>query len=229
MRHLLLLVTALFATACHSVDSSTVPTDAMHAALTITSDGSGSTEVVAELEVEGHAFGYVELVAGEVLRVFARGIDRPMQERWFDYHADVPVDRGATEFQIRLERVYGRHAPDSWVQLPHRFDVYVNRGVYRLGWDVIPIEWDVMSDDEMRVVVDGACIDAWERWIPAGGDVGGVVLRPGDLAIDEDWDGSVCELDVVVERVRAGRVDPAFAGGQIIAKQVRTGRIRVGY
>lgn len=229
MRHLLTLAAALLATACHSVDSSQVATEDIRAELTVTSDGSGVIEVIAELEVEGHALGYVELVGGEALRVHARGYDLPMEARWFDYHVDVPVDRGEIEFQVRLERIYGRHAPDSWVQLPPRFDLYRNPGVYLLDWDVIPIEWDVIAGDEMRVAVDGPCVAAWERYVPARRDVGAVVLRPGDLAIDDGWDGSLCELDVTVERLRPGRLDPAFGGGFITAKQVRTSRVRVAY
>lgn len=229
MRHLIVAADALLATACHSVDSSEVDTHDIRAEMTVTADGSGRAEVIAELEAEGHAFGYVELVAGEVLRVHARGYDVPMSERWYDYHADLPVDRGETEFQIRLERIYGTHAPDSWVQLPPRFDLYRNPGVYTLGWDVIPIQWDVIADDEMTVRVDGPCVEAWERYIPARADVGAVALRPHDLIIDEHWDGSLCDLAVTVERVRAGRLDRAFGGGFIEAKQVREGVIRVAY
>lgn len=229
MRHLIVAAAALFATACHSVDSSEVATHDIRAEITVTADGSGGAEVIAELEAEGHAFGYVELVAGEVLRVHARGYDVPMDERWYDYHADLPVDRAETEFQIRLERLYGAHAPDSWVQLPPRFDLYHNPGVYLLGWDVIPIQWDVIADDEMRVRVDGPCIETWERSIPARADVGAVVLRPGELVADEHWDGSRCDLEVDVERVRPGRLDRAFGGGSIEAKQVRSSVIRVAY
>lgn len=227
--HLLVAAASLLATACHSIDSSQVATEDIRAELTVTADGSGTTEVVASLEAQGHAFGYVDLVPGEALRVHARGYDLPLAENWYDYSTEVPLDRSNTEFQIRLERIYGAHAPDSWVNLPVRFDVYPTYGVYQVDWDVIPVEWDVISDDEMRVTIDGPCIAEWERYVPGRADVGAVVVRPGDLYVDSDWDGSTCALDVTVERLRAGRLDPAYGGGHITARQVRTSRVLIGY
>lgn len=223
------LAAACLTTACHGVDSSTVATHQIRAEMTLTADGYGETEVVVQLEARNHTLGYVELEGGEQMVVHARGYDLPLDERWLDYHTDVPTDRGETEFQIRLERVYDVHAPDSWVRMPQGFHLYRNPGVYLLDWDVIPIEWDVISDDAMTVAVDGPCIDRFEEDIAPRRDVGALVLRPGDLYVDEYWDGELCELTVTVERRRPGQVDSAFGGGFITATQVRESRILVEY
>lgn len=209
------------ATGCHSVDSTQVDTNDIHAQITVTARGGGDTEVVAQLTPEGSLFGFLELAPGENLRVHARGYDARLEPRWYDYQTNLPIDYGETEFQVRLERIWGAHAPDSWVRLPHRFDLYHLGGIYSLTYDAIPIEWDVISDDEMRVNVEGSCIDDYEARVPAYRDAGVVMLPPYTLAPRAHWDGGPCTLDITVERVRYGRLDPAFDAGTIKAQQVR--------
>ena len=223
------LAALTFTTGCHGVDSHEVDTEDIKAHLVVSSDGRGSTEVVAELKPIGDLFGFVDLVAGESLRVHAYGMESTLHSRWFDYHTDLPVDRGGVEFQVRLERIFGTHAPDSWVELPPGFEFYRSPGVYSLTWDALPIEWDIISDDPIELEVDGPCITGYERTLPAGRDNGVLVLRPGDLIPTSTWDGEVCELTVTAERMRQGRLDRAFAGGGIVAKQVRQTRVLVDW
>lgn len=221
--------TLLLTTGCHGVDSSAVDTEDIEAHLILTADGDGETEVVAELKPIGDAFGFVDLVSGEALRVHAAGIDRPLESRWFDYHAEVPTDRGGTEFQVRFERLYGNHAPDSWVELPAPFDFYRLPGRYALSWDILPIQWDRIADDPMTLRIEGPCIEDFTRTLSPGRDNGALFLRPGQLRVREHWDGSTCELTITGERVRRGRIDRRFAGGDIVARQVRTMRVWVEY
>lgn len=224
---LLALATLTFTAGCHSVDSTNVDTEDMEAHLIVRSDGRGETDVTAELKPVGDSMAFVDLVAGESLRVHAYGMDRELESRWFDYHAEMPVDRGGVEFQVRLERIFGSHAPDSWVELPPDFEFYRTPGVWSLTWDALPIEWDIISDDEMKVEIEGGCIADYERFFSRGRDNGVLVLRPGDLIPRSSWDGSVCELTVTAERIRRGRLDHHFAGGGIVAKQVRQTRLMV--
>ncbi len=223
------LAALAFTTGCHSIDSHEVDTEDIEAHLIVSSDGRGEADVTAELKPLGDSFGFVELVAGESLRVNAYGMDRALENRWFDYHTELPVDRGGVEFQVRLERIFGTHAPDSWVELPPGFEFYRTPGVYSLTWDALPIEWDIITDDEMRLEIDGPCIVEYERTLRPGRDNGVLVLRPGDLIPHSGWDGDVCELTVTAERVRQGRLDRHFAGGGIIAKQVRETRVLVDW
>lgn len=225
--NLLALATLTFTAGCHSIDSHEVDTEDIEAHLIVESDGRGETEITAELKPLGDSLAFVELVAGESLRVNAYGMDRALANRFFDYHTELPVDRGGVEFQVRLERIFGTHAPDSWVELPLGFDFYRTPGVYSLSWDAIPIEWDFIADDEMRFEVDGPCISGEDFTLSRGRDNGVLILRPGDLMPYSSWDGDICELTVTAERVRTGRLDRNFAGGGIVAKQVRETRVLV--
>jgi len=224
---LLALAALTFTTGCHGVDSHEVDTEDIKAHLIVSSDGRGETEITAELKPIGDSLAFVDLVAGETLRVNAYGMDRALESRWFDYHAELPLDRGGVEFQVRLERIFGTHAPDSWVELPARFEFYRTPGVYSLSWDALPIEWDLIADDPMHIEIDGPCIVEYDRTLSPGRDNGALILRPGDLIPHSGWDGDVCELNVTAERVRTGRLDRHFAGGGIIAKQIRQTQVLV--
>lgn len=214
-----LCLTAL--TGCHSVDSAQVDTDDINAQITVTARGTGDAEIVAQLSPERSVFGFLELAPGENLRVHARGFESRLEPRWFDYQTYLPLDYGETEFQVRLERVWGAHAPDSWVRMPHRFDLYRLGGLYSLSYDAIPIEWDVISDDEMRLTVSGACVEDYERHISIGRDAGVVIVPPYTLMPKAHWDGGPCELEITVERYRFGSLDRAFGSGNIKARQLR--------
>lgn len=229
MRSLTLLALAAltFTTGCHGVDSTDVDTEDIEAHLVISTDGRGEADVVAELKPIGHSLAFVELVPGEALRVSARGIEATLHDRWLDYHAELPVDRPGTEYQIRLDRQFGTQAPDSFVEMPPGFELYRLPGVYSVDYDIIPIQWDRIADDKMKVTIEGPCISDFERTLTPFRDGGEMIVYPGQLYPRSDWDGSICELEVKAERIRQGRLDRHFADGGIIAKQVREMRLYV--
>ncbi len=229
MRSLTLLALAAltFTTGCHGVDSHEVDTEDIEAHLVVSTDGRGEADIVAELKPIGDGFGFVDLVGGETLRVRARGLETTLHSRWLDYHAELPVDRGGAEFQIRLDRQFGTPAPDSYVELPPGFELYRLPGIYSLDYDIIPIQWDRVANDKMKIEIEGHCIDDFERTLTPGRDDGALIVYPGRLHPRSDWDGSICELEVTAERIRAGRLDRHFADGGIIAKQVRQMRFYV--
>jgi hypothetical protein len=82
--------------------------------------------------------------------------------------------------------------------------------------DGLFLEWDAITGDPMKVIVEGSCIRDFAATVHH--DRGELFIEPGELRWRGDRD---CEVLVTLERSRFGRLDPRFGGGHIRAKRLR--------
>jgi len=194
----------------------------MRADITVTSDGSSTVEVNAELRHEDSSLVFVDLDAGERLVASSSDYQTELHAGFYDYRATLPVSSSADLISVGLERVRGIDAPYSVVELPTPFRLYPNAGVFSLSEDLIPLEWDRLSDDEMEVTIKGHCISDQTLYIGRFEDRGVALVEPGDLLPRPQWDGDLCPLEIEVKRSRKGQLDGGFSHGDIEAHQVRS-------
>jgi uncharacterized protein YcfL len=217
-----LLVAAFALTGCQSIRSGSVSTEHMRADITVTSDGSSSVEVNAELRHEDSSLVFVDLDRGERLVASSSEHQAELRAGFYDYNAHLPISSSQDLISIGLERIQGIDAPYSVVELPTPFRLYPNASIFSLAYDVIPVEWDRLSDDEMQVEIEGNCITDRTLYIGRFEDNGIALIEPGDLTPRPHWDGGLCPVEITVKRSRKGQLDSGFSRGEIVAHQVRT-------
>jgi hypothetical protein len=222
MRFMITLLTASLAiSGCQSVRSSSVATEHMRADITISVDGTYTAEVAVQLRHEDSSLVYVDLDRGERLVASSSAYQAELEPGFYDYRATLPLAPDDSLVSVGLERTRGVDAPYSVVELPTPFRLYPNAGVFSLAYDVIPLEWDRLSDDEMVIEIEGQCIWDESRYIAPFADLGVALIEPGDLRPRDLWKGDLCPLEITITRIRHGHLDRGFARGEISATQVR--------
>jgi hypothetical protein len=212
---------------CEDVSSSDVFTSGMYADISAEADGTGGSQARVVLRAGGPTSNtYVELDGADALTVTVDGESLPMVHEhlgaihhYVTTFATAPV---GSPFDVAFTRALDGGAPSSVVTLPPEFTL-APPGVdtfSRLDED-LTIAWSPASTEPVRITIDGTCIDPFATDLASDG--GQYVVARGTLAPSNSVAPDPCDLDVVVTRISAGDVDPAFGeGGHAEGRQVRS-------
>jgi hypothetical protein len=221
------LVLVVLCAGCSTVDSSDILTSGIHAELSATSSGDGTTDVQAVLYLGNPInLDFVDLTGDDELFAIHGTQQKRMSElillNIVSHHASFPVDAEGEQFEIDFRRTVDNGAPSSTAVLPAKFTLTgPTTATSRAA--AIALTWSpANSGDRMSWQANGDCIDVATG--PITGDPGSFSVpanslkkRMGDTVVDS------CNVTVSVRRSREGDVDPAYGkGGYIAGTQVRT-------
>jgi hypothetical protein len=228
-RRILLAGAALFVPACTSVKSSDLETSGMSAHMTVTADGQGNTDVIAELNVDTNATDFVDLSAGDSLvSTAAGGAPRSMSRS--DVLGVISYDTGftgedaaGTAYTVAFHRKAPNvSAPSSTCTLPQPFAITApasGASLSRAGDAVVVAYSNSGQPDAMTYQVTGPCVNTATGTLPT--DSGSITIPKGTLV--ESGGTSSCTATLTLRRSRNGQLDPAFGyGGSISCDQART-------
>jgi hypothetical protein len=216
--------------ACSSIDSDDIDTDAITADITVRPRADGSaTEVAATLSAG--ALTFIDLQAGD--RLVASSGDAQVELSASDvlgavsYAATLDgVGAAGATVTVAFEREAFTSAPSSTVVLPAPVSITAPDAAAsfsRAEDDLVVALAAVASDDPVRVSWSGECVVADGIDVPAG--QASVTLAKGTIQKAEpsssDADAAPiadsCSLRIVAERTVQGVLDPAYEGGRISA------------
>ncbi len=225
-RHLFAAATLAAATACSTVASEDVTTDALYADMWVIAEGDGASRAVATLRVGGELSNtFVELSGGDALTATRDG-EEPvaMVEQELlgarSYRADFPDDTPDLDVTIALEREVDDGAPASVMSLPQPFALDPIDGAYSRDNDDIVLTWDNTAAEEISVWVEGSCIQ--NTYTPRMADAGTYTLAADSIQANAGEEAENCEIEISVWRSRPGTVDPGYGkGGAAWGHQVR--------
>ncbi len=223
-------------TACSDSSGGGTPTSEISPAFTVSATPNSITFVFGRLEADG--FVSVRLPDSDALVASAAG--QLKQLRWTvdplgggQYAASLTQLDGGTVVNISLTRSDGGGAPNSTVTMPTPLEVSAPVvGTSVTAGQNILVAWAPSgTPDEMQVVMRTVSCDR----VGAGNTVVTTLVGdPGDVTLPVDpsllpplASGEQCQVDVQVQRLVNGTVDPAFAGGTFLARQRDVVRIVV--
>ena len=229
-----LLVIAL--TGCSDSTGGGTPTSEISPAFSVSAVPNGITFVFGRLEAEG--FASVRLPDSDALVVTAAG--QLKQMRWTvdplgggQYAASLTQLDGGTVVNVALSRSDDGDAPSSVVTMPPSLELSspVAGTSVTAGQDLL-VSWAPSgTPDLMQVVMRTVVCD---RTGAGNTIITTLVGDPGDVTVQVDpsllpplASGEECEVDVQVQRLTEGTVDPAFAGGTFVGRQLDVSRITV--
>jgi len=229
-----LLVAAL--TACSDSTGGGTPTSQISPAFNISAAPNSITFVFGRLEAEG--FASVRLPDSDALVVSAAG--QLKQMRWTvdplgggQYAASLTQLDGGTVVNIALSRSSDGNAPNSVVTMPPALEVSAPiAGTSVTAGQALLVSWAPSgTPDLMQVVMRTVVCD---RTGAGNTVITTLVGDPGNATVQVDpsllpplASGEQCEVDVQVQRVTDGTIDPAFGGGTFVARQLDVSRIIV--
>jgi hypothetical protein len=222
--------------ACSDSTGGGTPTSQLSPAFTVSASPNSITFVFGRLEAA--AFVSVRLPDNDALVVSAEG--QLKQMRWTvdplgggQYAASLTQIDGGTEVNISLTRGDGEDAPSSHVTMPTALVVSAPvAGTSVTAGQNLLIAWAPSgTPDQMQVVMRTvACtrVGAGNTVVTTlPGDAGSVTLPVDPSLLPPLASGEQCEVDVQVQRMSSGVVDPAFAAGSFLARQLDVVRIVV--
>jgi len=212
---------------CTTVESSDILTSGIHADLTASSAGEGSTAVSAVLYLGNPVnLNFVDLTGDDELVASNGGQSKVMSElivlNIVNHHATFQTDDEGQEFSIDFQRSVDNGAPDSTVTLPAKFTLTGPTAATSRA-AAISLDWSPAgSPDDMAWQATGDCIELATGTI--SGDPGNVSL-PANTLQKRMAMGTLdsCMVTISVRRSREGQLDPAYGkGGQFTGVQART-------
>ena len=221
--------------ACSEVKSSAVTTEGIYIDYAVVTEGAGSgSEANTTLRVGGvTSTTFVDLEAGDQLVVSVNEESQVLSQSSLgvihSYDAAFTADVEGDEFLLSFDRADVEGAPETIAVLPAPFvltepvvDAVVSRSDEA---GELVVAWDNQGDDRMSIVVEGDC---FVSYLATDQSDSGTHIIPLSYFKDNEYDPTTsCAATVVVERQRAGSVDPAFAGGQARGIQKRSVNIRL--
>jgi hypothetical protein len=228
MRHVILVLCAL--TACTKVESSSIKTSGMSAALEVSANGDGTAVASAQLFVDDSLTDRVDLSSGDTL-VASSGIASQTMQRSnvlnvVSYQATFQgLDTGGATFTIALRRASDTSAPNSTCTMPAPFAISAPAGSTSSsrGADLAVAYGPGGTGDSMTWQATGDCIKSTGTQYLTG-DPGAFTIAKGTLVpVDAQHASMSCPVSIVVYRTRKGTLDPAYGhGGNIFAQQTRS-------
>lgn len=218
---LLVLPTALFA-CVETVESTDVRTSGVYPEFEVVADGSGSSRASARLKVGGDDSNTylnlqdedrLEVTVGEETRTL-----QPSDNQW--YSATFQIDAAGTEFSFAFIRGDSDDsAPESTVALPAPFQLEMTTPEASRASDNVAFTWDPPANGELHWNFSGDCV--WTEHGVTADDGSHDIPRDEMQTHSDDADQS-CAVELTVERMTSGNIDPAFTeGGRAIAYQRR--------
>lgn len=215
--------------ACESIESADLDTSGIWADIDVMHDGDGTLAVSAELRSGGRRSNtWLQLTDGDQLhaRIDDGDAQRMRGEEllsrfWYNTHFDSAPDDALVT--VAFSRVEKDDAPESQVRLPLGFEMTGPRAGQRFGsGDTIAVTWSNESSDRFKLEATGDCIESFEKTVE---DNGRFALSADGFTRRGDDPG--CTVAIKASRIRGGRVDSAFKGGEVRAQQVRTVRFEL--
>lgn len=218
---LFVLPAALFA-CMEGVESTDIRTSGVYPEFEVVADGSGSSRASARLKVGGddsntfltlESGDRLEVTVGDETRTLTRG-----DNYW--YSATFQIDAADTEFAFAFIRTENDEtAPRSVVALPAPFQLEMGTTEASRAADDVAFSWDPPGSGELHWDVEGDCV-----WMEFGvtPDDGSHDIPREDMRSHQNDQAESCPVELTVERVRSGSIDPAFTeGGAAVAYQRR--------
>jgi hypothetical protein len=218
--------------ACSDGTGGSTPTSNITPDFSISATPNSVTFVLGQLKAD--QFASVRLPDNDALNVSAAGQEKLM--RWTPdargggyYSASLTQLDPGTAITVALTRGDGGNAPNSLVTMPEPIDVTAPvSGALATAGANLAVTWTPSgTPDEIRILLRTVLCSR-----PGAGttQTATVVGDPGSATVLIDPDllpplnpGEQCDVDVQVQRVRYGTVDPAYAaGGTIQARQLAT-------
>lgn len=202
--------------ACETVESSDVRTSGVLPTIEATAIGDGKTSLYTSLRVGGSLSNtFLDLAEGDVLSVKSgtEEMELTRQKNWVNqvyYTAELAGDEEDKAIEIAFTRATDEDAPSSTLSMPAPFAFTAPAGGHAFvgSTDALEIAWDNSGkDDPLTVTFKGYCIEGYSKTLE---DNGTYVLPAGTLVSAEPDEPTACDLDITLERSRAGQVDPAF-------------------
>jgi hypothetical protein len=204
----------------------------MTATMTVASDETGNTKTTVVLNVDTNATDFVTLSAGDSLAATANGsTTQPLAEDSIlgevDYVTSFAGESGGgTPYIVAFRRAKDASAPSSTCTLPVPFALQApaaQASFSRSLNDITVTYAPSGSGDKMSYGVQGDCVAGVTAQSVAG-DTGSIVIPKGSLIAGAQGSAQSgnCTMTITVTRQRSGAIDPHFAGGTIVAQQVRT-------
>ena len=222
--------------ACSDNTGGSTATSAISPDFSVSAAPNSITFVYGRLQAEG--FASVRLPDSDALIATAGG--QVKQLRWTvdplgtgRYAASLTQLDAGTVITIALSRGDGGDAPNSQVTMPAALGVTAPlAGASVTAGDNLLVSWVPSgTPDQMQVVMRavrctrsgaGSTIST-----TVAGDPGSATVAVDPSLLPPLASGEQCEVDVQVQRVIHGTVDPAYAGGTIEARQLDAVRIVV--
>ncbi|MBA3817936.1 MAG: hypothetical protein H0X17_03525 [Deltaproteobacteria bacterium] len=222
----LLWVVALPLVGCAKTDSSDVLTSGIHASISATSAGVGTTDVHATLFLGNPInLSFVELTGNDELIASHGGEDKVMVETELlnvvSHRASFQTDAEGAELEVAFLRTVDDGAPRSIATLPAKFTL-VQPATSASRAAALSLEWSpAATSDLMSWSVEGDCIERESS--PITGDPGTAVI-PADTIMLRAATSTpeTCVITVAVTRTRGGTVDRGYGeGGTFTGNQTR--------
>jgi len=216
--------------ACTSVQSADIKTAGISAIMLVSADGTGQTQVTAELHVDSNSTDFVTLSSGDTLMATAGGQSRTMSESNFvgavSYETTFSgLDANGTAYTIALNRTSDVSAPSSTCALPDPFNITAPTasGTFSRANDTITVTYDTAGTmDQMAWSAGGDCVQG-EVGGTVSPDSGSFTVAKGSLVPTSPPPSMTCQAHITLTRSRPGQLDSHFgSGGSITAQQVRT-------
>ncbi|MGF1469459.1 MAG: hypothetical protein ACFCGT_25340 [Sandaracinaceae bacterium] len=220
---------------CPDVESCDVRTSGLYADFWVLADGSGDSDVRAQLRVGGRSsLTFLDLdddpiCTDELLTSMNGGAPERMvnvpsvgTER---YGRTFGMDAEGTAFSIAFERGPNDvDAPLSEVTMARPFTILsptANGPPVSRASD-LTVEWDLPGTaDTVTWEVSGSCLGNASS-VAFSGDTGSEVISAGEITARTGEETTTCSATLELRRVRFGSVDPAYGeGGQFFAAHVR--------
>jgi hypothetical protein len=234
----------IFLASCADTESENVRTEGVHAEIEVIADGSGNTDIDAQLEVgsRGELATQLDLSNGDALVAYADGEERTLTkvEELLGIHYVTTFNFASPniEFRVALLRNEDTSAPNSTVLLPDPFNITGpnDNQTFARNADIVTT-WDPgFSSFSMKIAYDMYCSDGssileMRKERPIDSDSGQYSINAAELLspyANHTRTQAGCDIDITVSRTRYGNLDPNYGeGGYIRASQQRSISVRI--
>ncbi len=221
---------SLAAAGCTDLSSADLKTAGMSANFTVQADGSGTTNVSGNLNVDNNGTDYVTLASGDTLVASVAGQTETMAQSnvagVVTYSAAFSGQDGANAaYTVALQRKSDVSAPNSTCSLPDPFTIGspATGASFSRAADINVNYGAGGSEDSVEYMVQGSCIQG-PIDAAVSGDPGTFTLGKGSITVAQGQSPQQsCQATLTITRTRTGTIDPAYgSGGSIRCVQTRS-------
>lgn len=230
--------------ACDTTDSDNIKSSGIHADISVTSSGSGITEVNVQLKSGSGGIGgtVIELEGSDTLFAESNGVTKTLTEdndllNDITYNARFDTDESAL-YTISFDRPDDVSAPNSTVTLPEPFEILTPEiGQSYLANDLFEVTWSQSGySDTLPLTLDWSCQtseqDSGQNSVTSGFvkinvvDTGAYSNSISDISeelFEAANNDKNCTVQITLKRESKGQIDVNYGeGGSINALQKRT-------
>jgi len=220
--------------ACSDVKSSGVNTSGIYAEISAIVKPTNQTDVKVVMRVgDASSNTFIELDSGDSLEASDGISTEELGHSSFgsihSYSESFDTTDADTEFTINLKRELETSAPSSVATLPADFSFTAPAdNTTHSRQDPLTISWDASaeSSDTMAIEANGSCVFSINAEVPF--NVGSYTIDPDEFeSIGAEDTAESCELEIDLQRQKAGTLDPAYGSGLIFGGVLKTQTIRL--